>query len=79
MPADRLDEEVDTWCAEIMAKSPTALAIAKKSFNADTDHIKGIGTMGFQALSLYYDTDEAHEGVRAFQEKRPPDFRKFTK
>ena len=29
-----------------------------------------------QALALYYQTDESQEGVRAFQEKRPPDFRK---
>jgi len=31
------------------------------------------------ALKLYYDTEEAKEGVRAFQEKRKPEFRKYTK
>lgn len=67
---DELDAEVARWCAEINEKSPTAIAIAKRSFNADTDHIKGIGSQGFQALALYYDTDEAHEGVAAFNEKR---------
>ena len=79
VPHDRLDEEVATWCAEIMGKSPTALAIAKRSFNADTDHIGGIGNLGMQALALYYDTDESREGVTAFLEKRKPDFRKFVK
>src|ERR1700733_15099787 len=34
VPADQLDAEVDKWCAEIRDKSPTALAIAKRSFNA---------------------------------------------
>ena len=79
VPRAELDNEVERWCAEINAKSPTAIAIAKRSFNADTDHIKGIGSMGFQALALYYDTDEAHEGVAAFNEKRAPDFKKHVK
>jgi 2-ketocyclohexanecarboxyl-CoA hydrolase len=79
VPRDQLDAEVNKWCAEINEKSPTAIAIAKRSFNADTDHIKGIGSLGFQALSLYYDTDEAHEGVAAFNEKRAPDFKSHLK
>lgn len=79
VPHDQLDEEVDKWCVEILAKSPTALSIAKRSFNADTDHIGGIGNLGMQALALYYNTDESREGVNAFMEKRKPDFRKFAK
>lgn len=74
--AAELDAEVQRWCAEIMEKSPTALAIAKRSFNADSDNIAGIGGMGFQAVQMYYATDESKEGVRAFMEKRKPDFRK---
>ena len=74
---DILDAEVLSWCSEINERSPTALAIAKKSFNADTDHIKGIGGLGMQALSLYYDTDESKEGVNALQEKRTPNFRRY--
>jgi 2-ketocyclohexanecarboxyl-CoA hydrolase len=79
VPADALDAEVRRWCDELLERSPTALAIAKRSFNADTEHIRGIGSMGMQAVALYYETDEAHEGVRAFKEKRPPDFRKRSK
>jgi len=71
-----LDPEIERWCAEILEKSPTALAIAKSSFNAATESIRGIGSLGFQALSLYYRTEESKEGVRAFREKRPPQFRK---
>jgi 2-ketocyclohexanecarboxyl-CoA hydrolase len=73
---DQLDAEIDKWCTEILEKSPTAIAIAKSSFNAATDSIRGIGSLGFQALSLYYQTDESKEGVKAFMEKRPPRFRK---
>jgi 2-ketocyclohexanecarboxyl-CoA hydrolase len=68
---------VAAWCAEIVAKSPMALAIAKRSFNASTEHIRGIGSLGLQALALYYNTPESKEGVQAFLEKRKPDFRKF--
>src|SRR6201995_1496182 len=45
--ADRLDAEVAEWCAELAARSPTALAIAKRSFNADTEHQRGISALGF--------------------------------
>jgi 2-ketocyclohexanecarboxyl-CoA hydrolase len=74
---EELDTEVQRWCQEILEKSPTALAIAKRSFNADTSHIIGLSAMGMQAVKLFYDTAESQEGVRAFKEKRKPDFGKF--
>jgi len=76
VPADHLDAEVDKWCAELIERSPTAIAIAKRSFNADTEHLRGIGALGFEAVALYYGTEESKEGGRAFREKRPPKFRK---
>jgi len=75
---DELDAEVQKWCDDIAQKSPTAIAIAKRSFNMDTAHQAGIAGMGLYALKLYYDTEESREGVRAFQEKRAPDFRKHA-
>jgi 2-ketocyclohexanecarboxyl-CoA hydrolase len=78
VPHDQLDAEVARWCAELLERSPTALAIAKRSFNADTEHIRGNGAMGFQALALFYQSAEHREGVAAFREKRPPEFRKFV-
>jgi 2-ketocyclohexanecarboxyl-CoA hydrolase len=79
VPHDKLDEEVANWCAEILAMSPTALAIAKRSFNQDSESIRGVGALGFEAVRLYYDTDEAREGVRAFKDKRKPEFRKYQR
>ena len=79
VPHDQLDSEVAKWCAEIVEKSPTAIAIAKRSFNADSENIRGIGAMGMQTLKLYYESEESREGVNAFNEKRKPDFRKFVK
>lgn len=78
-PDDQLDAEVHKWCDEILEKSPTAIAIAKRSFNSDSENIRGIGNQGFQSLKLYYETEESKEGVRAFMEKRKPEFRKYSK
>ncbi len=75
VPHDELDAEIDRWCGELLERSPTAIAIAKRSFNADTESIRGIASMGMQALSLFYETAESQEGGNAFREKRPPDFR----
>lgn len=70
-----LDAEVDRWCKEILALSPTAIAIAKRACNADSDSIRGISALGMQAVKLFYETPESKEGVKAFREKRPPRFR----
>jgi 2-ketocyclohexanecarboxyl-CoA hydrolase len=79
VPADRLLEEARSWAREMLALSPTALKIAKASFNADTDHIRGIGGLGMSALALYYGTEEALEGKNAFLERRKPDFGRFRR
>src|SRR6516164_5540424 len=79
VPHEQLDAEVQKWGEELCERSPTAIAIAKRSFNMDTAHQAGIAGMGMYALKLYYDTEESHEGVKALQEKRKPEFRKFVK
>jgi len=79
VPDDQLDAEVDAWAREIAERSPTAIAIAKRSFNADSDNIQGIGALGMQALKLFYDSAESKEGVASFLEKRKPDFRRHYK
>lgn len=79
VPPQELEKEVNVWCREILEKAPYTLAYIKASFNADTDHVHGIGVMAKHALDLYYKTDESHEGVQAFVEKRPPQFSKFRK
>ncbi len=77
-PHAELDAEVDRWCQELLERGPTALTIAKRSFNADTEHQRGLGALGLEAVALYYQTAESQEGVRAFKEKRPPTFRPHT-
>ncbi len=74
VPMAQLREEVRSWADEMLAMSPTALKVLKHSFNADTEAIAGIGGMAFDALELFVRTPEAKEGVKAFEEKRQPDF-----
>ena len=74
VPADELRAEVRRWADEILALSPTALRFLKQSFNADSEHIAGLGQLAFSGLGLFVDSEEAEEGVRAYTEKRPPDF-----
>lgn len=79
VPPDKLEEEVDTWCKEILSKSPFPIRFLKTSFNADSDNINGIEAMAFETLWNYYGTAEALEGRNSFLERREPDFSRFRK
>ena len=74
VPPGRLMDEARAWAGEILTKSPTALAFLKHSFNAEHEGIAGISQLSFDALGMFVGTDEAAEGVKAFNEKRDPDF-----
>ena len=74
VPAAELRAEVRRWADEILALSPTALRFLKQSFNADTEHLAGLGQLAFSGLGLFVESAEAAEGLAAFAEKRPPDF-----
>jgi 2-ketocyclohexanecarboxyl-CoA hydrolase len=74
-----LRAEVEQWCRELLDKSPTALALAKQSFNVDSEQRAGVARFAGTALRLYYETAEAMEGRNAFVEKRPVNFGKFRK
>jgi 2-ketocyclohexanecarboxyl-CoA hydrolase len=77
VPASELRDEVRRWADEMLALSPTALRFVKQSFNVDTEHLAGVGQLAFSGLGLFVESDEAEEGVRAFTEKRQPDFSAF--
>jgi 2-ketocyclohexanecarboxyl-CoA hydrolase len=77
VPLAELRDEVRRWADEMLALSPTALRIVKHSFNADTESIAGISAMAFDGLGIFVQTEEAKEGVSAFNRKEKPDFAKF--
>jgi naphthoate synthase len=74
VPPESLLDETRAWAREILTKSPTAIRFLKHSFNAEHEGIAGISQLSFDALEVFVQTDEAAEGVRAFNEKREPDF-----
>lgn len=77
VPLADVENQTLAWCEKILTKSPTALRLIKASLNADTDGLAGLQQFGGDATLLYYTTDEAKEGKRAFLEKRDPDFGQF--
>ncbi len=77
VPPDKLEEETMSWCKEILQLSPTAIKVLKSSFNADVQNISGIEELAYHSLHMYYGSEEAAEGGKAFLEKRPPDYSKW--
>lgn len=79
VPLQELETETLKWCREILQHSPLALRCLKASLNADCDGQVGLLDLAGNATMLYYMTEEAQEGKRAFNEKRKPDFSQFPR
>lgn len=79
VPHDDLEQTAFEWAQEILAKSPTAIKMAKFALNLIDDGLVGQQVYAGEATRLIYGTKEATEGRDAFLEKRKPDFKKFPK
>jgi naphthoate synthase len=77
VPVEELEAEGIRWAQEILQHSPLAIRCLKAAFNADCDGQVGLQELAGDATLLFYMTEEAAEGKRAFLEKRPPNFRQF--
>ncbi len=79
VPVDELEKEGVQWAREILEKSPLAIRLLKSAFNAELDGQAGIQELAGNATLLYYMSEEAQEGKKAYIEKRKPDFSKFPR
>ena len=79
VPLKELEAETVKWCQEMLAHSPLSLRLLKSSFNAALDGQAGIQELAGNATMLYYMSEEAQEGKRAYLERRKPDFSKFPR
>jgi naphthoate synthase len=79
VPLERLEIETVEWCRRMLQWSPLALRMLKASLNAADDGLAGIQQLAGDATLLYYMSEEAQEGKRAYLEGRPPDFGKYPK
>lgn len=76
VPLDSLPHEIDTWAKKLSDYAPIAMRYAKEAIN------KGLDLTLDQGLHLEADlyfliqtTSDRMEGIRAFLEKRPPNFK----
>lgn len=79
VPHEELEYSAYEWAQEILAKSPTAIKMAKFALNLIDDGLVGQQVYAGEATRLIYMTEEAEEGRNAFLEKRKPGFDKFPK
>ncbi len=79
VPLEDLEVETVAWCTRMLSHSALALRMLKASMNAADDGLAGIQQLAGDATLLYYMTEEAQEGKRAYLEKRRPEFDRFPK
>ena len=79
VPLEQLEDEYVQWAEEMMLHSPLALRMIKAGLNAELDGQAGIQELAGDATMLYYMTEEAQEGGKAFLEKRRPRFEDYPK
>lgn len=73
VPDDELDAAVQRWVGQLLACAPSSVR-AVKQMVVRTGHLTAqeARSMRLPALMAALDSEDSAEGVRAFQEKRPP-------
>ena len=72
---ESLMEEAENVANKIIAVGPTAVRVAKTVINRGIDtNLTTANSYEMEAFSMLFSTDEAKEGMKAFMEKRKPEW-----
>lgn len=75
VPTDHLAERTGTLAAEIASRAPLAVKLAKQAIDKGLQSdIHAALDFELYAAAILFDTDDRKEGMRAFLEKRAPNF-----
>ncbi|KUK64060.1 MAG: Naphthoate synthase [Desulfotomaculum sp. 46_80] len=75
VPLERIDQEADRWCEEILALRPGCIEVLKTSFDMEIDYLAGsLGKLSGLMYPDWFTGLEIKEDQQAFFEKRKPRF-----
>lgn len=76
VPKEELEQEAVAWAESLAKRSPLAVQIAKEGFYAseDMEYFQQFALMN-EAFARLCTTDDAKEGVKAFFERRNPEWK----
>lgn len=79
VPKAELRQATEEWCQRIKSSSSQTLRATKKSLNFESDELYASWQHGMELLAQIWGSEESLEGMKAFLEKRKPDFQKFRR
>ena len=77
VPKAELRKATEEWCESIKGFSSATLRATKKSLNFESDQLYASWQQGMELLANIWGTEESLEGMKAFLEKRKPNFQQF--
>lgn len=76
VPVEKLKEETKKLAAKLAQHPPFGLRLAKMAMNMGADRdLQSALALEREAFAMLFATEDQKEGVRAFNEKRKPDFK----